>query len=462
MARLKIAILNSSPKADNSITLHYIKYIQKHIPQHDYIYINVGSRINTFEDENCFNDIIDLIKKAEGVIWVFPVYYCMVPYQLKRFIELIYEKDCTKAFRGKYSTSISTSAHFYDHTAHNYMHAVCNDLMMIYLEGFSAHIQDLLISEQRSNLLGFAKYFFNHIEDKIFLPLIYEPLKFSNIAFDPCKIDTQRSLSSQKMVILTDADSKDINLTIMLNTFIKCFLTPLEIVNLRDYDIKGGCIACGRCFHTGKCQYHDDFEVLFYEKLQPAHIIIFAGKMQDRYLSSLWKKFFDRNFFNGHRPVLKGKRIAYIISGPLRQNSNLRQFLEAIAQTWETPLIDILTDEANTSAELTKNIESLANKVLLQSDCQWERPRTFLGEGGHKIFRDLVYSRKGLMKLDHEFYKNNGFYDFPPDNVKERLSNLLIALMFKKAAISQKLFKNVKPKQNNRFLRAYKHVLNNY
>lgn len=67
-----------------------------------------------------FNSIIETIAVSDAVIWTFPVYYLMIPSQLKRFIELVYERECTYAFRDKYSTAISTSANFFDHTAHNY------------------------------------------------------------------------------------------------------------------------------------------------------------------------------------------------------------------------------------------------------------------------------------------------------------------------------------------------------
>jgi hypothetical protein len=50
----------------------------------------------------------------------------------KRFIELITERGVQDAFAGKYTATLSTSIHFYDHTAHNYMHAVCDDLNMKY------------------------------------------------------------------------------------------------------------------------------------------------------------------------------------------------------------------------------------------------------------------------------------------------------------------------------------------
>jgi multimeric flavodoxin WrbA len=62
--------------------------------------------------------------------------------------------------------------------------------------------------------------------------------------------------------------------------------------------------------------------------LKKADVIVFAGAIQDRYLSSRWKMFFDRSFFNNHSPYLVDKQIAFVISGPLGQISNLRQILE--------------------------------------------------------------------------------------------------------------------------------------
>lgn len=37
----------------------------------------------------------------------------------------------------------------------------------------------------------------------------------------------------------------------------------------------------------------------------------------------------------------------------------------------------------------------------------------FLGVGGMKIFRDLIWMMQGMMKADHQFYKEHGIYDFP-------------------------------------------------
>jgi hypothetical protein len=39
--------------------------------------------------------------------------------------------------------SASISVQFFDHTAHNYIHAICNDLRMHYVDGYSAEWKPL-------------------------------------------------------------------------------------------------------------------------------------------------------------------------------------------------------------------------------------------------------------------------------------------------------------------------------
>ena len=43
-----------------------------------------------------------------------------------------------------------------------------------------------------------------------------------------------------------------------------------------------------------------------------------------------------------------------------------------------------------------------------------------------KIFRDLIYQMRGMMRADHKFYKKQGIYDFPQ---KKRLTSLKMYLI---------------------------------
>lgn len=53
-------------------------------------------------------------------------------------------------------------------------------------------------------------------------------------------------------------------------------------------------------------------------------------------------------------------------------------------------------------------------------------PRNFYGVGGMKIFRDLIWIMRGIMKADHDYYKKHGVYDFPR---KKRGTMILMCLL---------------------------------
>lgn len=411
---MNIAIIHGSPKGNNSTTKKHTDYLIKCMPNHNYTEFYVGKEIKKLEDDTSyFSTMIKTIHESDIIIWSFPVYYYMVPSQLKRFVELVYERNCIYAFNGKYSTSISTSGNFFDHAAHNYMNAVCNDWNMNYIEGFPSEMLDLLKEEKRNNFIGFMEYFLYISEKKLSISKSFAPLLSNNFNYTPEPQVNTKIMLHKKVVLLTDATPYDLNLNNMIKTFNSCFGNTIDVINLHTVNIKGGCLGCGHCLSDGKCIYKDGFETLFYEKINTADVLIFAGTMKDRYLSATWKTFFDRNFFNGHRPVLNNKYLGFIISGPLKQNCNLRQILEATCQIWKTPILDIITDEFNNSYELTKEIEAFAEKISKTLEIGWQRSDSFLGVGGHKVFRDLVFSKKAIMKADNEYYKSHEYYDFP-------------------------------------------------
>jgi multimeric flavodoxin WrbA len=102
------------------------------------------------------------------------------------------------------------------------------------------------------------------------------------------------------------------------------------VIDLHDVNIKGGCLGCLRCGFNNECAYtgKDGYIDFYNGKLKTAGIIMFAGSIRDRYLSSNWKLFFNRSFFNAHTPSLVGKQFGFIVCRPLSQVPNLRQILE--------------------------------------------------------------------------------------------------------------------------------------
>ena len=56
-----------------------------------------------------------------------------------------------------------------------------------------------------------------------------------------------------------------------------------------------------------------------------------------------------------------------------------------------------------------------------------------------KIFRDLIWQMQGLMREDHRFYKEHGFYDFPQKKRGRMLFMYLPGAMMKNPKLNQKL-----------------------
>jgi len=440
---MKIAVLNGSPKGELSITMQYVKFIQKSFPEHDLKIINISERIKKLENnKEYFKEIIEEINSSDGVIWAFPLYVFLVSSQYKRFIELITEEGMQNVFKNKYTSALTTSINFYDHTAHNYIHAVCDDLDMKYLGFYSADMMDLLDENERKRLTTFARNFFDDIKSnspttKSYLPLIQQEFKY-----EPSQLKGKINSQNKSVVIVSDSSDMDSNLSLMVDKFRSTLSDDIKVYNLNDIDIKGGCLGCLECSYNNICVYQGkDGFVDFYNKLKDYDVIIFAGSIIDRYLSSKWKQFFDRGFFYNHVPIFKGKQIGFILSGALNQNTNLKEILGGYCEWQHSNLVDFVTDEIGDSNVIDQKIETLARQVIRAAESNYIRPPTFLGVGGAKIFRDAIYgSMRFPFQADHKYYKKNGLYNFPQKDIKTRIQTMTLILLTKIPSMRREIY----------------------
>lgn len=442
---MKIVVLNGSPKGKQSITLQYIRFLEKKYPQHTFNIYNVAHDIHKIEaDGSLFEEIISAIQEADGVVWAFPLYYLLVSSQYKRFIELIWEKNAFASFKDKYAVSISTSIHLFDHTAHNYIHAVSDDLGMKFLGSYSADMYDLTKDSEQQRFLIFGDHFLKGIEKTFATSREYPPLTSTPFRYEPQ--DNQKATFNQrgkKVLILTDATADQQNLVHMVDKLKNCFSNDVEVVNLSDISMKGGCLGCIRCGYNNTCVYEgkDGYIDFFTETVKKADIIVFAGAIRDRYLSSRWKMFFDRSFFNNHVPSMVGKQVGFLISGPLGQIPNLRQIFEAYVELQKGNLAGIVTDEHERSSEIDSLTEGLASRLVEYAANGYVRPITFFGVGGRKIFRDEIFGHMRFpFQADHAYYKKNGFYDFPQKDLRTRLSSAFLMLLTKIPAMRREIY----------------------
>lgn len=418
---MKIAVLNGSPKGDLSVTMQYVKFIEKKFSVHEYDYINISQRINKIEDDqDFFSDITGRISAADIVLWSVPLYVMLVPSQYKRFIELIWERGIEGIFRGKYSMVITTSIHFFDNTAHNYMRGICDDLGMVFAGSFSPDMYDIMQEEGRTKLLQFASSCFDTAEKKLITPKVYDMPDYNMPVYEPSDAQGGTSTGSRRVLILADRRYINDNMGNMISRLASAFKGDVRTVTLTDIDVKGGCLGCCECGFDYRCVYtgKDGFIDFYRNEIVTSDIIIIAGNIKDRYLSARWKQMFDRCFFNTHTPTLIGKQIGFLLSGPLRQIANLRELLQAFTEWQRANLAGIVTDEQD-SAMTDVLIDSLAARAVEFSAQGYIMPRSFLGVGSSKVFRDDIWGRlRFVFQADHKFYEENGYYDFPQDDKK--------------------------------------------
>lgn len=444
---MKIVILNGSPKGEYSITMQYVKFMQKRFPSHEYQTIHVAQKIKAIEkNESMFLSIIDEIRSADAVLWSFGIWVLAVSAQYMRFIELISERGVENAVKGKYTAAISTSINYFDHTAHNYMRSVCEDMGMHFVDSISFDLMDLKNLTKRQQLLTFAESIFYAVEHRVISSCFNYPLVFSSFDYQPESPEKLVQHNGKKVLILTDRYDQTTNLGKMIDRCRQTFSGSVDVIDLNGIDIRGACLGCMKCGYDYQCQYKDGFTEFYNHRVRTADIIIMAGELKGRYLSSLWKTFFDRAFFWNHTPSLEKKQMAYLISGPISQNSNLIQILEAsITARQYANFVDIVTDESQNSVQIDAQIDGLAKRMAQLAEIEFVKPQNFLAVGGHKVFRDNIWGRlRGLWQADHRFYKKNGLYDFPQYDYRSRILGPLLIVLTKIPKLRKKYYDSIK------------------
>jgi multimeric flavodoxin WrbA len=414
--------------------MQYVLFLQKKFPEHELRIVNVCQDIKRLEeDAAAFHELIDAIQASAAVLWATPVYVLLVPGPYKRFIELIFARSAQSAFRQKYAATLTTSVRFFDNTAHNYLHAICDDLGMRFVGAYSAEMYDLLKVEERNRLVYFWKNFLRAVEDGRPTQRSYGSISPATLNYEPGEVAGEISSRDRRILIIADADEDDTNMRRMVGRFAAYFTQPPEVIHLHDVRIRGGCLGCVHCSFDNVCVYGDADDVCeIYRKMAAADVVIQAGSIKDRFLSARWKTFVDRGFFNNHVPILAGKQIGFLVSGPLTQLPELRGILEAFAEIGATNLIGIVSDECRDSQELDRLLETLARRAMEYCEAGYVRPITFLGKGGKKILRDEIWAgMRFVFPQDHRYYKRHGLYDFPKRSIKRRITEAFFGLLLK-------------------------------
>jgi multimeric flavodoxin WrbA len=307
-------------------------------------------------------------------------------------------------------------------------------------------MSDMHKSRERKRLATFGELFIKAIKEGTPSIKKNKPLMEQESVYEAVKLSPVEA-EGKKVLIVVDDISTSSNLRGMVENLQKTFSPAAGLVQLKDIDIKGGCLGCMQCGMDNVCVYEgkDGFIDFFNQKIKTADILFIAGSIHDRYLSSLWKCFFDRSFFNGHIPALRDKQIGFVISGPFSQIYNLREIFEGYVGMQDSNLVGFVSDDMGSAAEINTALQIVASNAVMYSKLAYIKPRTFYQVAGRKLFRDAVWSKLRIVfQADHKYYKKHGFYNFPQKNYKWRLINSSIVLLTKIPRIRREFIKRMK------------------
>ena len=439
---MKICVITGSPKGKYSITLQTALYLEKKFPGAEFEYLHAGQRIRALEED--ISPALKAISRCELLLFCYPVYTFIAPAQLHRFIELL-KSAGAQELSGKFAAQLTTSKHFYDVTAHRYIEDNCADMGLIYLGGLSADMDDLLKKSGQEDAERFFRYILWRAENKVFTP----PNKRGDTALPSYSrsLANAEKQSGSEAVIVTDLREDDGSLLNMIEDFRAAYPHESRVVDLAQYPFAGGCLGCFNCAADGKCIYKDGFDGFLRSEIQSAAATVYAFTVRDHSMGARFKLYDDRQFCNGHRTVTMGKPTGYIIRGDYHNEPNLKMIIEGRADVGGNFLAGAATD--------AKGIFDLAQTLNYALKNRLTLPATFLGVGGMKIFRDLIYLMRGMMKADHKFYKQHGFYDFPQKQRGTILKMKLVGGLVTNPNIKKKLGN----KMNEGMIAPYKKVI---
>jgi len=438
---MNICVISGSPKGENSITYQTVRYLIKRFPREQFETIHVGQRIRALEKD--LSPALDAIGRSDLLLFCYPVYTFIAPSQLHRFIELL--KSSGEDISGKFAAQISTSKHFYDVTAHNFIKENCLDMGLRYLGGLSADMEDLLCEQGQRDAAAFWRLVRFRANNKIFEPIPRRNTQTQK-RYVPSGIQTPKK-EGKDVVIVASLEPGDTDLAAMIEDFRGQYPHRTRVVNLMDYPFSGGCLGCFNCAATGKCIYKDGFDDFLREEIQTASAIVYAFRIKDHSMGARMKLYDDRQFCNGHRTVTAGMPMGYLIRGDLCAEPNLRMIIDGRSEVGRNFLAGAATDEEGV-CRLTKTLEyALAHRLT--------QPTNFLGVGGIKIFRDLIWVMRGMMKADHEFYKAHGLYDFPQKEKATILKMKLVGALLS----NPKIKAHMGSRMNEGMLAPYRKVL---
>ncbi len=442
---MNLVVLNGSPKGNISVTMQFVEYLGLKIPGASLNILNIAKEIRGIERRpEKLRAVLDAVRRADLLLLAYPVYYMTVPSSYMRFWELAAASDEARAaFAGKRVGVFTTSIHFFDHTSHEYMRAVCDRLEMLYVGGFSAHMQDLTTEGGREKLRGFAARLTASEAGAWHHSRRYRRHGAPAGKMDLGEAGAHLDNTKTSVLVVADASRADSGLPAMIDRFSSNFVQPPRVVWLESLGLVSGCTGCLACAMDLRCVFteKDGHRRFVDEELTTADIVVFASDIDTCFFTSRWQAFLTRLFFNGHVPLIKGKQMGVLASGPLSDYPHIRSVFDGFMGYSGNHLLDYVSDEAGEPHTVGRELDNLATALLEAKNAAYFPPPRFDAVSAHKLFRDEIFSHLGVVfQHDHQYFCKNGLYDFPTAQLGRRVLNRFLYLLLKTPGLRRRFY----------------------
>ncbi|MBF0210437.1 MAG: NAD(P)H-dependent oxidoreductase [Desulfamplus sp.] len=433
---MKFIVLNGTTKniKQHSMNLAKIERIKNAFPEIEFKIYRISNEINKIAaNESYFLDILSDIKNADAVIWSTPVYIGLIPSELKRFIELTFDRDFQHYFANKPAVVILSSIKLYDTVAIDYMREICEDLNMRYCGHFSAGMVEPVD-------LKFIKNFIADINNNFEHPRETLPIKLSDYIFKSSDVESikYKKLSSSKKVLVISDKLNGKPLDGFTDFLKKICPDNMEHYDLNDLDIKCGCISCFECGLENRCSIKDGFVPFYKNRVMRADVIIYLGTQKDRFLSWKWKQFLDRRFFSNHIPTLIGKQLLCIVSGNRVDGRTIFNYFEMYSQLERAHFCGAVFDDAKDDQAVADMIYKSVKRSLELSELEYAGNETYLYEGARAYLNESLehYIYSGLY-ADYRYYKKHNFKRL---NFAQKIGKSIILNLYELKTVREYVF----------------------
>lgn len=442
----KILFLWGSPRGKKSASLCTALYMSRFL-DYNYEFVDVvKARLssNPTEAQPAFRKIVEKMKDADAIIWVFGAWVLFVPVQMQYFFDKLFTQEGYD-FVGKIAASVMTSARVLDDYILDRVRFVSEQLGFGYIGDVSAEGNPFFgyVDEEAEDSCRVLAGKINRAlrdgyvpaKESAYLDRAYlSPLNRGK-SFDANAPETEKDGDKTILVITGNRISEDPAGASIVESINRYSRNKIELIEL-EYRKVDPCIGCYLCDFKveGVCVLKDEYEEIK-RRMHEVDGIIYIGSCASGMVDCHLKAFLDRAWGMAHRPSLKGKYGFAVATGGGPLGKSAVWYLGGVLNKTGTKCIAALTDGDSDDPNFANTVHQTVKDLDLAMEEKWQIADRFTTRSTTWVFRDLVARNGMILRADYDFHKKNKMFDYPSTGG----SAAIMRILFKSKKLENKL-----------------------